>query len=65
MAYSVILHSDIEDGGYWVECPELPGCASQGDTIQEALEMIQDAIKGHLDVLSIKQICTRDIQAGM
>ncbi len=48
--YSVILHTDTEDGGYWVECPTLPGCASQGDTIEEALEMIKDAITGHREV---------------
>ena len=30
--------------------PILPGCASQGDTIEEALEMIKDAIKGHMEV---------------
>lgn len=48
--YNVVLHSDTEDGGYWIECPELPGCASQGDSIEEALEMIKDAIKGHLQV---------------
>ncbi|MEW6417621.1 MAG: MerR family transcriptional regulator [Nitrospirota bacterium] len=49
--YSVILHADTEDGGYWIECPSLPGCASQGDTVEEALEMIKDAIEGHLEVL--------------
>ena len=49
--YSVILHPDTEDGGYWIECPSLPGCASQGDTKEEALEMIKDAIKGHLEVV--------------
>jgi predicted RNase H-like HicB family nuclease len=49
--YPVILHADTEDGGYWIECPSLPGCASQGDTVEEALEMIKDAIKGHLEVL--------------
>jgi len=49
--YPVILYPDTEDGGYWIECPTLPGCASQGDTIEEALEMIKDAIKGHLEVL--------------
>jgi len=48
--YSVILHPDTEDGGYWIECPSLPGCSSQGDTIEEALEMIKDAIKGYLEV---------------
>lgn len=49
--YPVILHTDTEDGGYWIECPFLPGCASQGDTVEEALEMVKDAIKGHLEVL--------------
>ncbi len=49
--YSVTLHADTEDGGYWIECLSLPGCASQGDTVEEALEMIKDAIKGHLEVL--------------
>jgi predicted RNase H-like HicB family nuclease len=48
--FQVILHPDLEDGGYWVECPELPGCSSQGDSIEEALDMIKDAIKGHLEV---------------
>jgi predicted RNase H-like HicB family nuclease len=47
--YSVILHPDTEDRGHWVECPALAGCASQGDTVEEALEMIKDAIKGHLE----------------
>jgi predicted RNase H-like HicB family nuclease len=53
--YSVTLHPDTEDGGYWIECPSLPGCASQGDTVEEALEMIKDAIKGHLEVLEEKR----------
>jgi len=48
--FRVILHPDLESGGYWIECPELPGCSSQGDTVEEALEMIKDAIKGHLEV---------------
>ncbi len=49
-SFKVILHPDLEDGGYWVECPELQGCSSQGDSIEEALDMIRDAIKGHLEV---------------
>jgi predicted RNase H-like HicB family nuclease len=49
-SFKVILHPDLEDGGYWVECPELPGCSSQGDSVEEALDMIRDAIKGHLEV---------------
>ena len=49
-SFKVILHPDLEDSGYWVECPELPGCSSQGDSVEEALDMIKDAIKDHLEV---------------
>ena len=49
-SYEVILHPDTEGGGYWVERPSLSGRSSQGDTVEEALEMIKDAIKGHLEV---------------
>ncbi len=49
--YTVLLRPDTEDGGYWIECPELPGCASQGDTVEETLEMMKDAIEGRLAVL--------------
>ncbi|MBA4393668.1 MAG: hypothetical protein C0407_08965 [Desulfobacca sp.] len=48
--FEVILHPDLEEGGFWVECPDLPGCSSQGDSTEEALDMIKDAIKGHLEV---------------
>lgn len=48
--FKVVLHPDLEDGGYWVECPELHGCSSQGDSVEEALDMIRDAINGHLEV---------------
>jgi len=55
MTYDVILHPQTEEGGYWVECPSLPGCDSQGDTVEKALEMIKDAIKGHLEVTAEKK----------
>jgi len=48
--FKAILHPDLEEGGYWVECPELRGCSSQGDSVEEALDMIRDAIHGHLEV---------------
>jgi len=50
MKFKVIVWEDEEDGGYVVECPALPGCISQGDTIEEALENIKDAIQGWLEV---------------
>ena len=46
-----VLISDGEDGWFVVECPSLPGCVSQGRTVEEALENIKDAIQGCLDVL--------------
>ncbi|MDF9406998.1 type II toxin-antitoxin system HicB family antitoxin [Pelotomaculum isophthalicicum JI] len=42
LPYQVTLHPSA-DGGYAVEIPELPGCISQGQTVEEALKMIEDA----------------------
>jgi len=50
MKYRVLIEED-EDGIFIVECPSLPGCVSQGKTRKEALENIQDAIKGYLESL--------------
>jgi len=41
--FKVLLEPD-ENGGYVVSCPALPGCYTQGDTIDEALENIKEAI---------------------
>jgi antitoxin HicB len=40
----VILIPDLESGGYVVKVPSLPGCISEGDTIDEALANIREAI---------------------
>lgn len=48
MKYLTILHQTAY--GYDVHVPSLPGCHSQGDTEQEALENIQDAILTYLDM---------------
>ena len=50
MNFKVVLQ-EAEEGGYIVSCPALPGCHSQGDSMDEALENIKDAIQGCLDVL--------------
>ena len=50
MRFKVII-SNGEDGWLVVECPSLPGCVSQGRTVEGALENIKDAIQGCLDVL--------------
>ena len=39
-----------EEGGYVVSVPELPGCVSEGDTFEEAVAMIEDAMQGWLEV---------------
>lgn len=49
--YPVVVCED-ELGGYWVECPVLEGCYSQGETINEALENIQEAISLCLEDMS-------------
>jgi len=61
--HSVVLHPDTEDGGYKIECPALPGCASQDDTIEEALEMIEDAIEGHIEVAETGKVFRKDESA--
>ena len=50
MEYTVILHP-AEEGGYWAEVPALPGCFSQGETVEETLKNIKEAIESHLIAL--------------
>jgi predicted RNase H-like HicB family nuclease len=52
MKFKVVIREDLEDGGYNVSCPALPGCHSQGETIEEALENIKDAIRGCMEVIN-------------
>ncbi len=49
MKYKVNIEKN--DEGYAVWCPGLPGCWSQGETEEEALENIKDAIKSYLDAV--------------
>jgi antitoxin HicB len=52
MIFKVVLRPDLVDGGYNVSCPALPGCHSQGETQEEAIESIREAIVGCLEVLN-------------
>lgn len=45
-----IVH-DAEEGGYWVDVPSLPGCFSQGETIDEAMNNAREAIELHIQGL--------------
>ena len=45
----VVIH-EPEEGGYWAEIPSIPGCATQGDTFEELLQNIYEAVEGCLSV---------------
>ena len=49
--YTVVLEPDLEEGGFTVTVPTLPGCVTEGDTIEEALENARDAIRSLLAYL--------------
>ncbi len=46
--YTILLTQDPEDGGYTVRVPALPGCNTQGDTIEEAISNAREAIAVYL-----------------
>ncbi len=49
MKLKVIIH-EVEEGGYWAEVPAIPGCATQGDTFDELLNNLYEAVEGCLSV---------------
>jgi predicted RNase H-like HicB family nuclease len=51
MQYTIVLE-EAEEGGYTATVPTLPGCISEGDTYEEALENIKDAIALYLRAVS-------------
>lgn len=48
MNIKVRIH-EAEEGGFWAEVPALPGCVSQGETLDETIANIREAIGGWLD----------------
>lgn len=49
MKLKIIVH-EAEEGGYWAEVPSIPGCATQGETFEELLQNLYEAIEGCLSV---------------
>ena len=49
MKLKVIVHK-AEEGGYWAEVPSIPGCATQGQTFEELLQNLYEAVEGCLSV---------------
>lgn len=48
--YTIVIHED-PDGGFWAEVPALPGCYSQGETMDELMQNVREAIGGVLEVM--------------
>ena len=48
MKFKVIIH-EAEEGGFWAEVPSLPGCFSQGETLEEVKKNIVEAIEAYLE----------------
>ncbi|GAB4374867.1 MAG: hypothetical protein Kow00121_19860 [Elainellaceae cyanobacterium] len=49
MKIKVVIH-EAEEGGFWAEVPAIPGCATQGNTFEELLQNLYEAIEGCLSV---------------
>ena len=49
MKIKVVVH-EAEEGGYWAEVPAIPGCATQGETFEELLANLYEAVEGCLSV---------------
>ena len=49
MKIKVVVH-EAEEGGYWAEVPAIPGCATQGETFEELMKNVHEAVEGCLSV---------------
>jgi predicted RNase H-like HicB family nuclease len=60
MKLKIIVH-EAEEGGYWAEVPSIPGCATQGETFEELLQNLYEAVEGCLSVdVTTTQVSDRD-----
>jgi predicted RNase H-like HicB family nuclease len=74
LSLAVVLHH-AQEGGYWAEAPSLPGCVSQGETLEETMANIKEAIDLWLEGVETKDlpeemeegktlVVTCDVKAG-
>jgi predicted RNase H-like HicB family nuclease len=49
MKIKVVIH-EAEEGGNWAEVPAIPGCATQGETLEELMKNVHEAVEGCLSV---------------
>ncbi len=59
MAYLVVVEKDQH--GFYAYCPELPGCQTQGETFEEVMKNIREAIELYLDTLTEEEL--RELKA--
>ena len=49
MKIKIVVH-EAEEGGFWAEVPAIPGCATQGDSMEELMANLREAIEGCLSI---------------
>ena len=67
MKWRVVLEQDLETGDWAVWCPELPGCASAGESEEEAMANIREAIELYLEPSALdlaEGVITREVVVG-
>ena len=63
MTLQIIVHA-ADEGGFWAEVPALPGCATQGETMDELMRNVADAARGCLQVNIEEELSRRTFPAG-
>ncbi len=61
MKIKAIIHP-AEEGGYWAEVPALPGCFTDGETMEEIMANLQEAIQGWLEVANSRTHLSPNVQ---
>ena len=57
MSYKATVVVELDDHGYYAWCPELPGCQTQGDTLDEVLANAREAVELYVETLSPEERC--------
>ena len=63
MKLKVVIH-EAKEGGYWAEVPSIPGCATQGDSFEELLGNLYEAVEGCLSVFLFAASIRRRVSTG-
>ncbi len=63
MRVRVVIHP-AEEGGFWAEVPALPGCITEGDTREEAIKNIREAIRLYLRAVTREHILLKKVKAS-